>query len=167
MTTQELMERYTSLYDLMSASKNPAYMKTFGNVMNDMMAWVIHNQPELARGWISKLDSIRWKNYLTSNEAEEIVSEMEPVAPWTHDVWKRAMESIGLPMEDDPCYNSFALWTEMNKVYSDSSESIAKIMGVPLSNVNTDAMVKATYSLAVDNLKDEDGHYSIRRYFSI
>jgi len=33
--------------------------------------------------------------------------------------------------------------------------------------VNTDAMVKATYSLAVDNLKDEDGHYSIRRYFSI
>ena len=165
--TEELKERYTALYDYMSVSKNPAYMMVFGEVMTEMMHWMIYNKPDAAKEWLEKLDSIRWKNYLTSKEAEEIISKMEPAAPWTKEAWKRAMESLGLPIEESPCYNSCSLWVEMNKVYSDSAASIAKIMGVPIGSVKEEDMVRATYALAIDNLKDEDDVYSIRHYFRL
>lgn len=155
------------LYDYMSTSKNPAYMIVFGEVMTEMMNWMIYNKPEAAEEWLEKLDSIRWKNYLTSKEAETIISKMEPSARWSKDTWKRAMESLGLPMEETPCYNACSLWVEMNKVYSDSAASIAKIMGVPIGSVKEEDMVRATHALAIDNLKDEDDVYSIRHYFRL
>jgi hypothetical protein len=167
MTEQELKERYTMLYDYMSASKNPSYMMVFGKVMTEMMNWMIFNEQEAAEKWIEKLDSIRWKNYLTPKEAESIISNMEPSARWSRDTWKRVMESLGLPMEETPCYNSCSLWVEMNKVYSDSAASIAKIMGVPVGSVKEEDMVRATHALATDNLKDEDDVYSIRHYFRL
>ena len=55
----------------------------------------------------------------------------------------------------------------MNKVYSDSAETIAKIMGLPLQDVGTEEMVRAVHAFAVDNLKDADGVYSIRHYFRL
>ena len=140
------------LYDYMSASKNPSYMMVFGKVMTEMMNWMIFNEQEAAEKWIEKLDSIRWKNYLTSKEAEVIISNMEPSARWSKDTWKRVMESLGLPMEE---------------VYSDSAASIAKIMGVPMESVKEEDMVRATHTLAIDNLKDEDDVYSIRHYFRL
>ena len=164
MTTKE---RYNDLYRRMATSNNPEYMKVFGTVMTEMMSWMIQNNEDAAREWIEKLDSIRWKNYLTTKEAEAIVADMEPVAPWSRDVWRRTMESMGIALEEEPCYNKCALWVEMNKVYSDSAESIAKIMGVPLAEVGTEDMVRAVHSFAVDNLKDEDGVYSIRHYFRL
>lgn len=167
MTQQELQERYTTLYNYMAESKNPSYMMVFGEVMTEMMNWLIYNKPEAAEQWIEKLDRIRWENYLTVEEAEKIVGEMEPVAPWTRDVWKRAMESRGIALEQAPYYNRCALWTEMNKVYSDSASSIAMIMGVPVGNVSTEDMIRATHALAVDNLTDQDGKYNIRSYFRL
>lgn len=167
MTEQELKERYTMLYDYMAASKNPSYMMVFGKVMSEMMGWMIYNEPEAAEEWLDKLESIRWKNYLTPKEAEAIISKMEPSARWPKDTWKRAMENLGLPIEETPCYNACSLWVEMNKVYSDSAASIAKIMGVPVGSVKEEDMVRATHALAVDNLKDEDGVYSIRHYFRL
>lgn len=165
MNASELKEKYWSLYEYMAASKKPENMKAFGRVMTDMMHDLISSSPSKAEEYIERLECVRWKNYLTQKEAERIVSEMEPVAPWTRDVWKRTMESMGLPLEEEPYYNRCALWTEMNKVYSDSANSIAMIMGVPLTNIGTEKMVKATHALAVDNLKDEDGKYNIRSYF--
>jgi hypothetical protein len=167
MTQEEMRKEFNALYNVMANSNEVKYMHIFGQVYKEIMEWLIANRPTEAQEWIWKLESIRWKNYLTSKEAETIISKMEPSARWSKDTWKRAMESLGLPMEETPCYNACSLWVEMNKVYSDSAASIAKIMGVPVGSVKDEDMVRATHALAVDNLKDEDGVYSIRHYFRL
>ena len=166
MTANEMKEKYMMLYDYMASSNNPKYMKAFGVVMNDMMDWMIANKPDVAIEEIERLSAIKWKNYLTQKEAEAIVAKMQPKAPWARDVWSQAMQSLGLVMQEEPYYNSCALWVEMNKVYSDHAETLAtKVWNKPISEIPTDVMVKTINALAVDNLKDKDGVYSIREYF--
>ena len=82
---------------MMAMSHDVENMRTFGNVHKEMMEWMIQNKPDLAQEWIGKLESIKWCNYLTPKEAEKIVSEMVPKAPWSREAWKNAMQSLGLP----------------------------------------------------------------------
>ena len=163
-TQQELKDRYTGLYDYMAASRDPKNMKAFGCVMTEMMDWMIQNKPDVAEEMIDQLEAIKWHQYLTPKEAEKIVSGMDPTGPWKRDVWKSTMESFGLPLEEAPAYNKCALWTEMNKIYSDFGAEIAALIGKPLSPTDKD-IITACYRLALKNLKDKDGVYDIRKYF--
>ena len=165
MNANEMREKYAMLYDYMANSNKTKYMKAFGNVMNDMMDWMITNKPELAMNEIEKLESIKWNNYLTTSEADEIVASMIPKAPWSKEAWSSAMDSLGFKKEEEPYYNSCALWTTMNMVYSDSAHTIASIMGKTIDEVPKEAMVKAAYGLAIDKLKDKDSFFSVRDYF--
>ena len=167
LTQQELREKYAMLYEYMATSQKTEYMKAFGHVMNEMMEWIIANKPELAQEWIEKLCSIKWNNYLTQKEADAIVAKMNPKAPWSRDAWKRALEDMGIPTEEEPYYNSCALWVVMNMVYSDSANTIAKLMEVPLQEIPQQQMVKAVHAFAIDKLIDEDGVFSVRRYFGL
>lgn len=155
------------LYDYMATSRKPKYMKVFGSVMNDMMGWFIANKPEMANDYVERLCAIKWKNYLTTGEAEQIVSKMVPKAPWSRDVWRSNIVSLGLEEEEEPYYNSCALWVAMNMVYSDSAHSIAKIMGMTLGEVSDEDMINAVHALALDKLKDVDGVFDIRAYFGL
>lgn len=167
MNQEEMRNEFHELYDMMAASQKVEYMYTFGCVLKDMMEWMIQNKPEMAEDYIGKLESIRWKNYLTPKEAERIVSQMSPKAPWSRDVWRQAMEAYGLTKEYEPYYNSCALWVTMNKVYSNSAETIARIMGMEPGAVPQDKMVKAVYGLALDELCDADSKVSIRHAYGI
>jgi len=164
MTTQELKEKYTELYDYMSASRKTENMMLFGCVMTEMMDWMIQNKPDVAEEMIDQLEAIKWRQYLTPKEAEKIVAGMDPAGPWKRDAWKSTMESLGLPLEEAPLYNKCALWTEMNKIYSDFGAEIAAMIGKPLSPTDKD-IITACYRLALRNLKDKDGVYDIRKYF--
>lgn len=164
MTTEEMKQEFDELYDMMAMSHNIKNMQTFGNVHKEMMEWMIHNKPELAQEWIDKLESIKWRQYLTPKEAEKIVGGMDPKGPWSREVWKSTMESLGLPLEEPPYYNKCALWTEMNKIYSDFGEEIASLIDKPLSPSDKD-IIAACYKMALKNLKDKDGVYDIRKYF--
>ena len=155
-----MKEEYEMLYQRMATSGRPEYMKVFGSVMSDMMGWVIANKPDLAKEWIEKLQSIKWKNYLTKNEAENIVSKMNPKAPWSRDQWLNAMEKHGFPLEKEPCYNKCALYTAMNMVMSDSSATLLKYVG-------EDELFSVIYDLAVDKLTDKDEVFKIREYFKV
>lgn len=163
-TAAELKERYDGLYDVMANSNEPKNMKLFGCVMTDMMDILIAKMPDVAEDMIDKLESIKWKQYLTPKEAEAIVAGMDPKGPWSRDQWKSAMESFGLPLEEAPFYNRCALWVEMNKVYSDYGEEIASLIGKPLSPNDKD-LIAACYKMALKTLKDKDGVYDIRKYF--
>ena len=163
-TPQEMKERYEGLYDYMAKSREPRNMKAFGCVMTEMMDWMIQNKPDVAEEMIDELESIRWKQYLTPKEAERIVAAMDPKGPWTREAWKSAMEALGLPTEEAPYYNSCALLTEMNKIYSDFGAELAALIGKPLSPTDKD-IITACYRLALRNLKDKDGVYDIRKYF--
>ena len=167
LTQQEMREKYAMLYDYMATSGKTEYMKVFGHVMTDMMEWLIDYKPEAAQEWIEKLCAIKWKNYLTRKEADEIVAKMNPKAPWSHDVWKSTMDSLGIPTEEQPCYNSCALWVVMNMVHSDSAPTIAKIMEAPLSEIPQQQFVKAVHAFALDKLKDTDGVFNVRKYFGL
>lgn len=165
-TPEQMKEQFNELYNLMAASNNVNFMRTFGNVHKEMMTWFITNKPELAEEWLCKLESIKWKQYLTPKEAETIVSKMDPAAPWKRDLWKSTMEAFGLPIEEAPYYNSCALWTEMNKIYSDFGDEIAVLIGKPLSP-NDKEIITACYKMALKNLKDKDHVYNIRSYFGL
>lgn len=146
------------LYNYMASSKNPAYMMAFGRVMTTMMDDLISSNASKAEEYVQRLESIRWNNYLTPKEAETIVSEMRPKAPWTRNQWESAMEQYGYELEKTPCYNSCALWVTMNMIMSDSSETLGKY-------VRSDEIFSAVYDLATDKLCDEDGNFSVRDYF--
>ena len=158
MTSEEIRKEFYALYTMMASSENVAFMHTFGNVHKEMMEWFIQNKPEYAQEWLDKLESIKWKNYLTPKEAEGIVAGMRPKAPWSRDVWRQAMEQHNYPIEKEPCYNRCALWTTMNMIMSDSGETLQKY-------VEGDDLFSLVYSLAVDKLTDQDEVFSIRRYF--
>lgn len=166
-TPEQMKEQFDELYNLMSNSNNVAFMRTFGHVHKEMMNWFIANKPEAAEEWLCKLESIKWHNYLTQKEADKIVAGMTPKAPWSRDAWKQAMDGLGISTEEAPCYNSCALYTEMNKMYSDHAETLAKLMGKTIAEIPAETMVKAMYGFAIDNLKDKDHVYNIRSYFKL
>lgn len=150
----------------MAQSRDPKNMKTFGAVMTQMMDVMIQKMPDAAEEMVDKLESIKWHQYLTPKEAETIIAKMDPKAPWTRDQWKSAMESFGLPLEDVPYYNRCALWVEMSKMYSDFGDEIAALLGKPLVPTDPD-IISACYKMALKTLKDKDGVYNIRKYFSV
>lgn len=160
MTQEEMKKEFHALYDLMANSNKVEYMRTFGNVHKEMMEWFIQNKPEMAMEWLEKLESIRWNNYLTQKEALHIVSKMEPKAPWSYEQWASVMERHGYPLEKEPCYNRYALYTTMNMIMSDSSETIA----VYVDEVN---VFKLVHDLAVDKLADLDEKFNVRHYFGL
>ena len=165
-TSQELKDRYMGLYDYMANSRDPQNMKAFGCVMTKMMDWLIANKPDVAEEMIDKLEAIKWNQYMTRKEAENIIARMKPDAPWKYDAWKSAMEGFDLPLEDAPYYNCCALWVEMNKMYSDFGEEIASLLGKPLSPTDKD-IIAACYKMALKTLRDKDGVYNIRSYFGL
>lgn len=168
MSVQELKEQYDLLYDYMASSRDPKNMKAFGRVMTEMMDAMLQKMPAEAEEMIQKLEGIRWKNYLTPKEADSLVAKMQSSAPWKRDEWMKAVQGLGLPIEESPYYNRCALWVEMNKQYSDHAETIAeKILKQPLSSVPAEQIVTGIHALALDVLKDKDGVYNIRSYFGL
>lgn len=168
MTSEELKEKYWSLYEYMANSKNPENMKIFGGVMTSMVMDMIASSPSKAEEYIDRLEAVKWKQYLTTKEAEAIIDGMKPAAPWKKEVWSKAMDSLGLDKDCEPYYNCNALWVEMNKQYSDHAQTIAdNILKMPLDEVPTEQLVKGMHALALDVLLDKDGKYHIRKYFGL
>lgn len=160
MNTEEMKAKYHALYEHMATSKDTDQMKVFGNVMTAMVDDMLNSSPSKAEEYINRLESIKWKNFLTPKEAEKIVDEMNPKAPWSREQWKSAMEQHGYVMEQQPCYNSCALWVVMNMLMSDSGTTLPKY-------VEADKLFGAVHDLAVDKLKDADGKFMVRDYFGV
>ena len=102
MTPEEMKNEWIALYNMIANSHDVSFMRTFGNVHKEMMNWMIANKPELAQEWLDKLESIKWNNYLTSKEAEKILANMMPKAPWAKDLWKQAMNDHGFELSHEP-----------------------------------------------------------------
>lgn len=164
MTKQELSKKFDMLYGTMASSGDAKQMHTFGEVMKNMMAWLIENKPDYAEEFIDELCSIKWRQYLTRNEATAIVHGMEPEAPWDYDMWYRAMEGLHLEWEREGVFNRYALWVAMNQVYTDFGDSLARMIGKPLKEIPGDTIVPLVHDMAVSLLTDTDKKYCIRKY---
>lgn len=164
MTQQEMKEKFDMLYSYMSTSNEPKYMKLFGDVMVEMMDWMIKNQPQAAESWIEKLCAVKWEQYLTKDEAMKIIANMLPKAPWSLDVWSDAMKKLGLECEREYVFNKYAMWVVMSQVYTDFGNTLAKALGAPLSEIPVDKLLPIIQEMAIDLLCDADGHYDVRKY---
>ena len=161
----KLQERFYELLENLSSTENENNLRLFNSVMNDMMSDLISKNPSEAQKYIEKLEAIKWRNYLTKEEAEKIVSSMNPKAPWSMQEWKENIIAFGQPLEECPYFNEYALYTEMSKVYSDHAETIAGAMDSLLDKADKAKMLKTVYLMALDNLTDVDEKYDIRKYF--
>lgn len=166
MKENNIREQFSALYDMMADSGEVKHMRTFGCVMKKMMAWFAENKESLAEEFLEALASIKWRNYLTKAEATNIVGMMNPAAPWKYESWSTTMQEYGLDVEDEPFYNRYALWCAMSMVYSDSSETVAAIIGKPIDEIPPETMLTAINNLALDKLTDKDGVFNIRSYFA-
>lgn len=164
MTKQEMTDKFAMLYGIMASSGDVKQMRTFGDVHKQMMAWMIENKPEMAEEFIEELCSIKWRQYLTRNEATKVVRSMVPSAPWDYDTWYRAMEALHLEWEREGVFNRYALWVAMNQVYTDFGESIARMIGKPLTEIGNETIVPLIHDMAVSLLTDPDKKYCIRAY---
>ena len=160
MTSEEMRQEFNALYNMMASSNNVEFMHVFGQVHKEMFLWFLQNKTDLAQEWLDKLEAIRWKNYLSPKEAERIVGDMVPSAPWSREQWKSAMEKHGYELEHEPCYNKCALFAVMNMEMSDSKKTLEKYIG-------SDKLFDAVYDLAVDKLTDKDANFNVRKHWNL
>lgn len=164
----DLIKRYDELYQKMAVSKDPSKMMIFGEAEKWIFHSIVEKHPELAEAWIHKLEISEWNNYLTEDEAEGIVeSLMEKKGDefvqryeWDYPTMKRAVESIGGKISEEPYYNCYALWATMNMLYSDHAETINEVVVQP-------QRPRFYYKLALDKLKDFDRPRFVREYFHL
>lgn len=154
-----MKERYEKLYQYMAESKDPDNMRLFGQVMTEMIDKAIKDNPSFAEREIDKLEAMMWNQYLSRGEAEDAVRQMQPRAPWTYDVWQKAMQDAGLETSEDGNYNCYALWTVMNGIMSDHGETFKKY------GIGNDVLLPMVHDLALDLLNDEDERFDVRMYY--
>ena len=169
MEASKMKEKFESLYNFMKNSGDVKNMKTFGHVMKEMFEYTITNHPDMAEEYLNELEAIKYRNYLTKIQAQKIIDGMRPAAPWDYDTWVKAMDDLGFSIDDfdgADRYNRYALWCEMNKMYSDHKDTVASLIGKTIDEIPINTIVTAAHDLAIDNLTDPDGVYSISKYFS-
>lgn len=170
MKAEELIERYDELYDKMKYSKDPKNMKMFGKAEKYMFHELAKVHPDMAERWLNHIQ-IDWHNYLSQGEAMNIGKRMTNQDGtkgfhWNHDVFTKAVESLGGIVEHKPYYNSYALCVTANMIYSDHAKSIAEDMGFKsASEVPNERMALSCYRKAVEQLEDVDEGFKVRDYF--
>lgn len=127
--------------------------------------------PDLAESWLSHLEEVFWKNYLSDKEAVNISNRTvnqdgTKGFHWTYEVFTKAVQSLNGVIEEKPYYNSYALYVTANVCYSDHGLSIAMDMGYDdPRKVPNEKMALSCYRKAVEKLKDIDMGFNVRKYF--
>lgn len=167
MEKEKIITSYSQLYDKILDSNNSRYYSLLKNITKAMLQDVLEYKTDTAIEYLNKLESINWYNYLSKKESSNIIEGMKPEKGWDIAEWESTLDTLNLPSEDVPYYNKWALYTTMNMVYSDSVDTILKIMGKTKEAVPQEELFKAIYLLSLDKLKDEDRVFNIRSYFSV
>lgn len=162
-----MKERFIELYDYILQSAESAKMHVLGSVLKEAMCFVIDNHPKVAHGYLEKLEAVRWNNYLTRSEADDIVAQMEPAPAWNMQLWQTMMTAHGFAMKCEPCYNECALYVTMCMISSDSSDTLVTELREHGVELDRDGLFKFIHKLALDKLKDKDGVFNIREYFGV
>lgn len=165
---EDLIKRYDELYDEMASSKDPRRMMAFGDAEKWIFRHLAESHPEMAEHWLVKLEASKWHNYLSEDEAEDVVENLEEKQgeevvkryEWEYDEWKKTIESMGLEISNKPYYNCYALWATMNMLYSDHVNTINMFIQPQLR-------IKFYYHLAIDKLTDVDRPQWARGYFHL
>lgn len=176
MKTEDLIAQFNARYEMMSASKDVSKMKMFGSAMSKMFAKVAVVAPDVAFATVEMLGALEFYNYVSAGEAQEVAaafinddkvvmgaSQDSKGAHWRPEEVKAVLSSRGIPLEESPFYNWWALWLVVNMVYSDNADTLAEMLGTK----EQEALAVACYKLAVRHLKDPDRPAFVREYFRL
>lgn len=171
-TKEQMVKRYEELYNDMVATKDPYKMHVFGESEMWVFKDLAGRYPEIADNWLSHLEATQWNNYLSEREMLNISKRMTNQDEskgfhWDYTTLMNALKELNGRTEDYPYYNSYALATVMNMIYSDHANSISLDLGfkTPKETPNGN-MALSCYRKAVEKLKDIDRPYFVRGYFS-
>lgn len=171
MTKEQMMDEYDMYSHKIIKSQNTKHMEVLGDVCEWLFSQAAAKMPEVAESALSHLAATEWNNYLSQREAMNIGKRIvnqdgSKGFHWNHDVFTKAVESLGGIVEEKPCYNSYALCVVANSIFSDMAKSIAEDMGYKTpAEVPNEKMALSCYKKAVEMLKDTDGGFRIRKYF--
>ena len=160
-------EEFKELYNYIVHSEDEEKMRVLGQVTKSMMHKFIEGSPKQAREYLDMLQSVKWNNYVTAKEAEEIVSKMSPEPMWSRAAWDNIMANLKATTCEEPYYNDNALYVTMCMISSDSGETLKNVMSSLGVEVTKDTLFGVIHKLALDKLKDKDGVFSIRWYFDL
>lgn len=167
MNKEQMEQQFLSRYDGIIQSGDTRQMERLGAMVKRVMGWMIKYEPQVAAQALALLDedtATHYVNWLSEQEAEDIVAQMDPKPKWELDELKKTVEGMGLPTDVPPHFNRWALLTEMLAKKSDEGESLKEAIH---ANDQDERLVRLIYKLAVNDLEDEDGHFRIRRYFKL
>lgn len=162
---EEILRRFDELVAKITASKDPDKMK----VLMYADAWGFKQmaaiQPKMAQKWLDKIEASEWYNYLSPEEAEQVVSGLvnqngTKGPKWPMSQFEAAVTALGGQMQEAPYYNKCALWATANMIYSDHAKSLSEV-------VSEADMPKIVYKMAVEKLKDPDRPRFVRPYFGL
>lgn len=161
----ELIKRYDLQYEDIIKSKDPVQMEVLGEASAWLFYEVAKAHPELAEKVLTKLESRKWNNYLSEEEAKRITARFQnqdgSKGPhWDYETFKSAVTGLGAVMSEEPTFNCWALWTVANMHYSDHHDSAS-------AYVPKEDYPKYFYSMAIETLRDPDRPKFVREYFKI
>ena len=167
MTAEELYQQFLSRYE---AAINSGDMTRLGEMVQRVMRWLIAYEPDIAAQAITILDGEsrqECRNYLTEQEARAIVKEMSPKPRLELEKLEEMLRNAGYATDEPPYFNRWALLTDMCKIQSDNFDTLKRIIGSPSHPATSEEMLAAIYQLALNDLRDEDGKFNIRKYFDL
>ena len=145
--------RYNELYELMAESKKPEYMHSFGKAEKRIFEVLAERYPAIAEDWLSELEGMEYKHYLTRQVAENMAMKLihksgTKGAEWSVDDLMSALKAWNMPAKEEMCFNEYMLYYMMNKVYAHHSDVIKKWAGK-----DNQEIVKLVYDIAVSEIK--------------
>ena len=156
------------LYNYIVNSEDPEKMHVLDQVVKSMMNRFIESYLQRACEYLDTLQAVKWCNYLTAKEAEQIVANMQPKPLWNRTTWEGMMTNLGLSMQDEPHYNQEALYVTVQMICSDDAETLMSYLGMQdMNNGNRETLFKLVYKLALNKLCDKDKMFNIREYFKL
>jgi hypothetical protein len=167
MNKEQMEQQFLARYDSITQSGDTRQMEQLGAMVKRVMGWMFKYEPQVAAQALALLDedtSTDYVNWLTEQEAEDIVSHMKPQPTWTTQGLTSSLQSMGLPADVPPHFNHYALLTTMLMIQSDEGESLKEAIH---ANDRDERLLRLVYKLAVNRLEDEDGKFRIRRYFGL
>lgn len=170
-TKEQMIDEYEMYSHKIVKSKDIKHMEILGDVCEYLFSQATIKMPDVAESALAHLAATEWDNYLSETEAKNIGMRIvnqdgTKGFHWNHDVFTKAVESLGGVVEEKPYYNSYALCVTANNIYADMALSISMDLGYKTpSEVPNEKMALSCYRKAVELLKDLDKGYEVRKYF--
>ncbi len=160
-----MKKRFEEIMRSLVSEKNNEKMQSAYNTEQWVFAQMVRNNPTLAQKWVEKLEATQWHNYLTKDEAEEIVAGLinqdgNQGGKWSLAQFEVAVNAAGGKICHEPYYNKYALWATANMLYSDHAKSASEY-------IKPEHLPEYFYKVAVEQLCDKDRPMFVREYFHL